>query len=209
MESTSAHYWRVFLSLVNCIAEVCTYSISYCCVQSLLSTGGSALIMNFSILTQVSMCVFPTSFTCDMYKAHVYVRTPVCSHLLHWLLCAPISLSCGNSDRYNLHPHSRTHFHPLALYGVCVLPWHLSSLVNVLCWQLSCGGTGISEWYDDDFYSHCPLGWVERKWPYLVNSLCIVSLIGDTTALVVLPPAHLFATSLSKTVFTVCMPALG
>ena len=25
MQSASAHYWRVFLSLVNCIAEVCTY----------------------------------------------------------------------------------------------------------------------------------------------------------------------------------------
>ena len=50
MESTSAHYLRVFLSLVN----LCDHSdvftvfgelhscvhISYCCVQSLLSTGG-------------------------------------------------------------------------------------------------------------------------------------------------------------------------
>ena len=51
---------------------------------------------------------------------------------------------------------------------------------------------------------------MERKWPYLVNSVCIVSLIGgNTTALVVLPPTHLFATSLSRTVFTVCMPAWG
>ena len=50
---------------------------------------------------------------------------------------------------------------------------------------------------------------MERKWPYLVNSVCIVSLVGDTTALVVLPPTHLFATSLSNTVFTVCMPAWG
>ena len=40
-------------------------------------------------------------------------------------------------------------------------------------------------------------------------SVCIVSLIGNTTALVVLPPTGSFAASLSKAVFTVCMSAWG
>ena len=34
MQSTSAHYWCVFLSLVNCIAEVCTYLLLLCTVTA-------------------------------------------------------------------------------------------------------------------------------------------------------------------------------
>ena len=79
MQSTSAHYWCVFQSLLNCIAEVCAYLLLLCTVAAVY--WGSVLIMNFSTLTQVCMYVCPKSFTCDLYKAHVCVRTPVCSHL--------------------------------------------------------------------------------------------------------------------------------
>ena len=83
--------------------------------------------------------------------------------------------------------------------------------MSVLCSQLgreSCGGTGISE---RCMISIAIVLWAEWKGSGLTSSTLYVQsvLIGDTTTLVVLPPAHLLTTSLSKTVFTVCMSAWG
>ena len=86
MQSTSAHYWCVFLSLLNCIAEVCTYPLLLCTVTAVYW----------------GECTDNERFH---FASSEHVRTYVLS------LSHVISCSCVSSDRYNIHPHSRTHFH--------------------------------------------------------------------------------------------------
>ena len=119
--------------LLYCIYYA-TASCVHCCVLSLLPTGGCRLTVN-SRLVRTYVCTKSyTWFTQSMAQMHSCASVHTTHSHTHVCVCWGISVAIFCTD-YS-YPMTALCSHLLSLYGVCVLPWHWSSLVSALCSRL-------------------------------------------------------------------------